>query len=75
MYLFDFEYIEKLAKTEPNKVVYLHWEGDPAEAKKTTPWRIVDDMKDGEYTAEDFDEYAYCCSEEDWLKAREEQED
>ncbi len=32
-------------------------------------------MKDGEYTAEDFDEYAYCCSEEDWLKEREEQED
>ena len=63
---YSYSEIVELAKTEENKLLRLHWEGDGSEAQKVTPWRILDDVKDGEYTPEQFDDIGYCVSEEDY---------
>ena len=63
---YGYKEIVELEKTEPNKKLRLHWEGDESEAASVTPWRIVDDVKDGEYTPEQFDKIGYCISEEEY---------
>ncbi|EQB9038051.1 hypothetical protein ACYVOT_003317 [Vibrio cholerae] len=73
MHHYSYEEIVELEKSEPNKELRLHWEGDNSEAAKVTPWRIIDDIKDGDYTPDEFDEFGYCISEEEYLKEREDQ--
>ena len=67
---YSYEEIIELEKTEPSKALRLHWEGDDSEAQKVTPWRILDDVKDGEYTPEQFDKIGYCVSEEDYQEEK-----
>lgn len=66
MYHYGYEEIVELAKTDENKALRLHWEGSDSEAQKVTPWRILDDIKDGDYTPVQFDKIGYCVSEEDY---------
>lgn len=68
MHHYSYEEIVELEKSEPNKELRLHWEGDSSEAAKVTPWRIIDDIKDGVYSADEFDDFAYCILEEDYGK-------
>jgi len=73
MATYSFKEIVELAKTEENKPLRLHWEGEESEAKKVTPWRILDDVADGDYTPAQFDEIGYCVSEEDYQEESEAQ--
>lgn len=65
---YSFLEIIELAKTEPRKELRLHWEGDPAGAKKTNPIQLIDAEKEGEFTSEQFEKIGYCVSEEDYQK-------
>ncbi|MGF6435679.1 hypothetical protein [Kosakonia sp. 1610] len=71
--LFSYEEIAEQEHKEPNMKLRLHWEGEQSEAKETTPARIMLDILDGEYTAEQFDEVGYCCTEWDYQREQEEQ--
>lgn len=55
-----------MAATNPEAQLRLHWEGDEAEAEKTTPTNILSDIAEGEYTEEQFNDIGYCVSENDY---------
>ena len=63
---FDFADIAELAKTEPNKPLRLHWQSDTEDAEKTDPACIIQEISDGNFTAEQFDEIGYCITEEEY---------
>lgn len=69
--LLDHADIVELASQDENKKLMIHWEGQDGH-KETTPWTILDDIKDGDYTAEAFDEYAYCVTREEFEQLNEE---
>ena len=66
MYHYSYKEIAELESLDPHKELRLHWEGGEGEAEKTNPAHIMWEINEGEYTPEQFDEYAYCISEEEY---------
>lgn len=63
---FDYQDVVTMAKSYPEIVLKLHWEGFEEGSILTSPLNIIDEVEGGVYTAEQFDTACCCIAVNEW---------
>lgn len=75
MKLLNYVDILELSESEPQKSLRLHWQDNDYPAEETNPEKIIEAVRDGNYSSQFFDVYSYCCTEEDYQAKQADQTD